>query len=181
MAWRDGAKIVALWPLYPEPERGATFYLGDNVINFLPAPEARNVIAVRVVSSGISEEDRESLVAILFPGPTLLSLVGLFAVFLIIDGGDCCRRGRGMQERTLGISYIRGHRRHRGGASGHGLARPYGVRLCRSPRGVGPNTSLDIHPPGRQSKPTIIRATKLHNASVIRSAFVDVRGTWQGQ
>ena len=90
-------------------------------------------------------------------------------------------QARGKQERTLGIAYFRGHRRHRGGASGHGLARPYGVRLCRSPRGVGPNTSLDIHPPGRQSKPTIIRATKLHNASVIRSAFVDVRGTWQGQ
>jgi uncharacterized membrane protein HdeD (DUF308 family) len=26
------------------------------------------------------------LIAFLFPGPTLLSLVGLFAVFLIIDG-----------------------------------------------------------------------------------------------
>jgi hypothetical protein len=39
---------------------------------------------------------------------------------------------------------------------------------------AAPNASLDIHPPGRQSKPTIIRATKLHNASVIRSAFVNV-------
>src|ERR1700731_4645372 len=46
----------------------------------------RNVRCLGVVSPGISEEDGESLIAFLFPGPTLLSLVGLYAVFLIIDG-----------------------------------------------------------------------------------------------
>src|SRR5262249_31992880 len=38
------------------------------------------------------------LIAFLFPGPTLLSLVGFFALYLIIDGGfPFARAGRGGQ------------------------------------------------------------------------------------
>jgi hypothetical protein len=54
-------------------------------------PTERSVVPIPRVNEG----DGESLVAILFPGPTLLSLVGLFAVVPIIDGGDCCRGTRG--------------------------------------------------------------------------------------
>src|ERR1700736_6035122 len=80
------------------------------------------------------------LIAFLFPGPTLLSLVGLFAGFLIIDGilAIVAAVRAASENQRWGFLTFEGIAGIVAGIS-HGLAWPYGVRLCWSPRGLGPS------------------------------------------
>src|SRR3984893_16079477 len=103
----------------------------------LSSPLARNwtvVVARGVLGLVIG------FIPFLFTGPTLLSLVGLFAVFLIIDGIlaiVAAVRAASKNERW-GVLTFEGIAGIVAGIS-HGLAWPHGVRLWWSPRGLGPS------------------------------------------
>jgi len=77
-------------------------------------------------------------VAFFFPGPTLLSLVTLFALYLIIDGIfaiiSAVRAARHQQD--WGFLTFEGIVGILAGLSPW-LARPYGIGFCRPPRSLG--------------------------------------------
>ena len=84
------------------------------------------------------------LIAFLFPGPTLLSLVGLFAVFLIIDGIFAivaAVRAASKNERW-GFLTFEGIVGIVAGVLAMAYARPYRVGLCWPPRGLGPGVGM---------------------------------------